>query len=206
MHCPAFCDSCIHYLLHCRKHASGIALSSVSTIKPSTAAMKGKGLKLWIVSAHTPREIAEDHNKDTFYDEHNTLISKIPCQQAVIVGIDANANIRLEQQSDVLRKYFYPMEQASNNGIRLIDLCEQTNLIITSTLKRNHLRRQLTWQGATPLTPEEQRKRKMPNLKLQFDYVLARNILHSDIRKSRAVWDVAFYSDNRPVLSFIVRL
>ncbi|KAK6749804.1 hypothetical protein RB195_002047 [Necator americanus] len=46
----------------------------------------------------------------------------------------------------------------------------------------------------------------MRTLKLQLDYVLARNIPQSDIRKSRAVWDVAFDSDHRSVLlSFKIR-
>ncbi|KAK6743364.1 hypothetical protein RB195_010554 [Necator americanus] len=46
----------------------------------------------------------------------------------------------------------------------------------------------------------------MRTLKLQLDYVLKRNIPQSDIRKSRAVWDVAFDSDHRPVLlSFKIR-
>ncbi|KAK6748125.1 hypothetical protein RB195_001008 [Necator americanus] len=56
------------------------------------------------------------------------------------------------------------------------------------------------------LTPEEQRKRKMRTLKIQLDYVLARNIPQPDIRKPRAVWDVAFDSDHRSVLlSFKIR-
>ncbi|KAK6748844.1 hypothetical protein RB195_001458 [Necator americanus] len=66
--------------------------------------------------------------------------------------------------------------------------------------KRNHRRNQLTWQGSTLLTPEEQRKRKMRTLTFQLDYVLARNIPQSEIRKSRAVWDVVFDSDTSPVL------
>ncbi|KAK6756177.1 hypothetical protein RB195_014522 [Necator americanus] len=46
----------------------------------------------------------------------------------------------------------------------------------------------------------------MRTLKLQLDYVLAKNIPQSDIRKSRAVWDAAFDSDHRPVLlSFKIR-
>ncbi|KAK6764715.1 hypothetical protein RB195_024880 [Necator americanus] len=46
----------------------------------------------------------------------------------------------------------------------------------------------------------------MRTLKLQLDYVLARNIPQSDIRKSRAVWDVVFDSDHRSVLrSFKMR-
>ncbi|KAK6739847.1 hypothetical protein RB195_008378 [Necator americanus] len=164
------------------------------------------GRKLWIVSAHAPTETAEDNSKDAFYDELNALMSKIPSQQVVIVGIDANAKMGLEQQSDVLGKWYYAAERTSDNGDRLVDLSEQTGLIIASTFKRNHRRHQLTWQGSTLLTPEEQRKRKMRTLKLQLDYVLARNIPQSDIRKSRAVWDVAFDSDHRPVLlSFKIR-
>ncbi|KAK6732052.1 hypothetical protein RB195_016431 [Necator americanus] len=43
-------------------------------------------------------------------------------------------------------------------------------------------------------------------LQFQLDYVLARNIPQSDIRKPRVVWDVAFEFDHRPVLpSFKIR-
>ncbi|KAK6764380.1 hypothetical protein RB195_024634 [Necator americanus] len=141
-----------------------------------------RGRKLWIVSAHAPTETAEDNSKDAFYDELNALMSKIPSQQVVIVGIDANAKMGLEQQSDVLGKWYYAAERTSDNGGRLVNLCEQTGLTVSSTFKRNHRRHQLTWQGSTLLTPEEQRKRKMRTLKLQLDYVLARNIPQSDIR------------------------
>ncbi|KAK6755500.1 hypothetical protein RB195_014083 [Necator americanus] len=55
----------------------------------------------------------------------------------------------LEQQSDVLGKWYYAAERMSDNGDRLVDLCEQTGLIIASTFKRNHRRHQLTWQGST---------------------------------------------------------
>ncbi|KAK6764050.1 hypothetical protein RB195_024397 [Necator americanus] len=165
-----------------------------------------RGRKLWIVSAHAPTETAEDNSKDAFCDELNALMSKIPSQQVVTVGINANAKMGLEQQSDVLGKWYYAAERTSDNGDRLVDLCEQTGLIIASTFKRNHRRHQLTWQESTLLTPEEQRKRKMRTLKIQLDYVLARNIPQSDTRKSRAVLDVAFDSDHRPVLlSFKIR-
>ncbi|KAK6762404.1 hypothetical protein RB195_023210 [Necator americanus] len=80
-----------------------------------------------------------------------SLVSKIPSKQVVIVGIDANAKIRLEQKSDVLGKWHYLAERTSDNGDRLVDLCEQTVLIIAFTFKRNHRRHQLTWQGSTLL-------------------------------------------------------
>ncbi|KAK6761351.1 hypothetical protein RB195_022421 [Necator americanus] len=64
-----------------------------------------RGRKLWIVCAHAPTEIAED-NSGHF-------------------GIDANAKTGLEQQSDMLGKCYYPAERTSDNGDRLVDLCEQ---------------------------------------------------------------------------------
>ncbi|KAK6738040.1 hypothetical protein RB195_020253 [Necator americanus] len=53
-----------------------------------------RGPKLWIICAHAPSEAPEDHKKDAFYDELNTLMSKIRNQQAIIVRIDANANMK----------------------------------------------------------------------------------------------------------------
>ncbi|KAK6736536.1 hypothetical protein RB195_019304 [Necator americanus] len=108
------------------------------------ARLRGRrGLKLWVVSSHALTETAKENNKDSFYYELNTLIFKIPSQQAVIVGIDANARMGPEQQKYVLRKWFYPNEQTSDNGSRLVDLCKQTNLIIASTFNRNHRRHHL---------------------------------------------------------------
>ncbi|KAK6727905.1 hypothetical protein RB195_005521 [Necator americanus] len=94
--------------------------------------------KLWIVRAHAPTETAEDNSKEAFYDELNALMSELLSQRVVIVGIDANA--KMEQQSDVLRKWYYPAERTPDNGDRLVDLCEQTGLIIASTFKRNRRR------------------------------------------------------------------
>ncbi|KAK6741206.1 hypothetical protein RB195_009206 [Necator americanus] len=56
-----------------------------------------RGRKLWIVSAHAPTKTAENNSKDAFYDKFNALMSKIPSQQVVIVGINADAKMGLEQ-------------------------------------------------------------------------------------------------------------
>ncbi|KAK6740909.1 hypothetical protein RB195_009016 [Necator americanus] len=40
----------------------------------------------------------------------------------VIVGIDANAKMGLEQQSDVLGIWYYAAERTSDNGDRVVDL------------------------------------------------------------------------------------
>ncbi|KAK6734771.1 hypothetical protein RB195_018141 [Necator americanus] len=84
-----------------------------------------RGRVFWIVSAHAPTETAKDNSKNAFYDELNAFMSKIPSQQVVIVGIDATTKMGHEQQSDVLGKLYYPAERTSDNGDRLVDLCER---------------------------------------------------------------------------------
>ncbi|KAK6765599.1 hypothetical protein RB195_025484 [Necator americanus] len=93
-------------------------------------------------------------------------------------------------------------KQTSDNGNGLIDLCEQTKLIIASTFKKNHRCHQLTRQRTTPPTPKKQRKRKMPGFS---STTFRRRTYLCHIRKYRAVWDDAFDFDHHPVLSFIIR-
>ncbi|KAK6742720.1 hypothetical protein RB195_010156 [Necator americanus] len=61
-----------------------------------------------------------NNSKDALYDELNVLMSKIPSQQVIIVGIDTNAKMGLEQQSYVLEKWYYLAERTSDNGDRLV--------------------------------------------------------------------------------------
>ncbi|KAK6735519.1 hypothetical protein RB195_018623 [Necator americanus] len=88
----------------------------------------------------------------------------------------------LERQSNLPGKWYNPAEHKWDNE------------------ERYHL----TWQVSTLLTPEEQRKRKIRTLKLHLDYVVTRNIPQSNIRKSGAVWDVAF--DNWTTVQFFSAL
>ncbi|KAK6763642.1 hypothetical protein RB195_024093 [Necator americanus] len=85
--------------------------------------------------------------------------------QMVNVGIDANSKVGYEQQFDVQGKWYYPAVRTSDNEESLTPSAHAA--------------------GSTLFTPEEQRKRKMRTLKLQLDYVLARNIPRSDLRKSK---------------------
>ncbi|KAK6747620.1 hypothetical protein RB195_000675 [Necator americanus] len=85
--------------------------------------------------------------------------------------------------------------KSSNRPLR----AHHCDLTFAFTLKRNHRCYQLTWQGATPSTPKEQQESKMPSLKLQFNYILTKNILFSYIQQCRAILDVVFYSDHPPV-------
>ncbi|KAK6733948.1 hypothetical protein RB195_017613 [Necator americanus] len=98
--------------------------------------------------------------------------------------------MRLEEQEQSKNT-----KQTSDNGNRLIDLCEQKNLIIASTFKRNHRRHHLTHQGTTSLPLKERKK---------LNYIVITNVPLEDIRRSRAVWDTAFHSDHSPFLLSIM--
>ncbi|KAK6757193.1 hypothetical protein RB195_015176 [Necator americanus] len=67
-----------------------------------------RGGKLWIVSVLAPTEAAENNTRDAFYGEINAIMSTILNQQVVIVGIDTNSKMKLEQQSGVVGKWYFP--------------------------------------------------------------------------------------------------
>ncbi|KAK6734732.1 hypothetical protein RB195_018119 [Necator americanus] len=66
-------------------------------------------------------ETAEDNSKDAFYDELNPLVSKISSQWSL--SQSKNAKMGLEQQSNVLGKWYYLAERTSDNGHRLWSTC-----------------------------------------------------------------------------------
>ncbi|KAK6747613.1 hypothetical protein RB195_000669 [Necator americanus] len=145
------------------------ATTNICLVAVKCRSLSLRTLSSQLQQAHTPTEIDEDYQKNGFYGEFNALISKVSTQQAVIVGIDANAKMELKQQSNVLGKWYYTVEQTSVNENSLEDLCGQMR------------------QGTTSLPSDERHKSKMSTLKLQFDRGLSLEYLPvSDTRKSKA--------------------
>lgn len=165
----------------------------------------GEASHLWLVSAHSPTEAAEESVKDVFYDQLLSLVRSLDAADKVIVGIDANCSLGQDLQADALGNWFHPVGETSDNGYRLVDFCEATDHVIASTLCYNKRRHQLTWMGPTQLSENTQRDRRMVHLRRQLDFILTRGLPQSALRKCRSVWDVSFDSDHRPVvMTFVI--
>ncbi|KAK6738172.1 hypothetical protein RB195_020340 [Necator americanus] len=63
------------YTIYCGDADEGKRAAGVRMRLCMTGGMKKRGLKLWILKARAPTEIAKDNNKDAFYDELNALMS-----------------------------------------------------------------------------------------------------------------------------------
>ncbi|KAK6730285.1 hypothetical protein RB195_007006 [Necator americanus] len=74
-----------------------------------------------------------------------------------------------DRLENCLSSVAFPAVQAALSTILCVCSLLFVNLYMT---QRNHRCHQLTWQGTTPLMQKEQRKRKVPTLKLQLDYAL----------------------------------
>ncbi|KAK6767025.1 hypothetical protein RB195_026545 [Necator americanus] len=142
---------------------------------------------------------AEVLNKDAFYDDHITFMSKISRQQTVIVGNDANTSV--EEQSDVLGIWYYLTKRTtsckwkpSGSSFHADELHHYNNVRDESSTLSVYV------ADTTTLTPEEQRKWNMSTFKLQLR--LGSNKGHPFVRhpKIGALWDIAFNSDHRPIL------
>lgn len=154
------------------------------------------------ISAHSPTEMASEEEKDDFFDQLHQLIKKTPPSDDLIIGTDTNCQLGPEASSEEsVGKWYYRMEETNDNGHRWLALLEENRLIFATTFRRPKNRNSiLTWQGVTPLSEEEQKKRRMKSLRGQLDHFVIRKREIGNIVKSQSIPRAVFNSDHVPVV------
>ena len=112
--------------------------------------------KISIISAYAPTEIAEDATKDSFYEELKELLSSIPSHTVTILAGDFNARLGVDSHSTfnkiIGRSCFH--ESTNDNGHRLIELCETSELRPLHTHFANRKSRLSTYRPKRKILPD----------------------------------------------------
>lgn len=102
---------------------------------------------LYIVCAYAPTDCSSDDDKDDFYSKLDTLLRRAPKSDIVILAGDLNAKVgRLTATESHLGGAFGIESLRSDNGDRLLNLCSDHRLYLTSTSFRHRSRRSATWR------------------------------------------------------------
>ena len=97
--------------------------------------LKSKYTKLSILVAYAPIEHADEEDKDQFYSALQAALEDIPSHDVLLVMGDFNArvgNINEQREKTMGR---HGLGDLTNNGERLVDLCEQNDLAIGGTVE-----------------------------------------------------------------------
>ena len=144
--------------------------------------------KLCIISAYAPTETSSSAAKDSFYEDLKELIFDIPPHTVLMITGDFNARIGKESHETNPRTVgpacYY--ESTNNNGQRMIDLCEATDLRIAHSHFLNRKARLYTYVG-----PKGDQQ--------QLDHIMIRSKWWKSITNCRAYNTIDIGSDHRLV-------
>ena len=107
--------------------------------------MNSKYAKLSIIVAYAPTDTSQEEDKDEFYEALQSTLENIPAHDVLLTIGDFNAKIgnNNENRKRVMGKH--GMGIITNNGERLINICQENNLVIGGSLFTHRDIHKLTW-------------------------------------------------------------
>lgn len=95
--------------------------------------LTGKTFDTGIVNCYAPTKTADCELKDLFYDDLDRVLDNIPRESIKIVVGDFNAQVGRENIFKLIVGKESLHQESNNNGMRLISLCTDKGLVISST-------------------------------------------------------------------------
>ena len=151
-----------------------------------TDAMASTRRCLFVVSAYAPTNCSSDTSKDEFYSELYGLLRMARSSDITLVLGDMNARVgRLTSSELRLGGNFGLDSTRSDNGERLLQMCADHQLFLSSTNFRRSNRRCATWRPPTDGLPWT-----------QIDHVLISYRWRGSMHDCRSFWNTYVDSDH----------
>lgn len=145
-----------------------------------------------IIAAYAPTLVSSAEAKDRFYDNLSATLSGIPASDSLFLLGDFNARVGNDFNSWQGILGPYGVGCMNENGQRLLELCSEFSLRISSSYFQGSMRSKVTWQH--------------PRSKLwhQLDHVLTRSINHNFVHHVRSMHSADCNTDHALVRCKIV--
>ena len=101
---------------------------------------------------YAPTQDHSDKEVEVFYEKIENMIQMVKSREVTCIMGNFNAKVGTKLENTVGR---YGLGDMNESGERLVEFCQQHNLVITSTWFQEHSRRLYTWQ--TPKKKPETR-------------------------------------------------
>ncbi|XP_056017205.1 relaxin receptor 1-like [Ostrea edulis] len=101
--------------------------------------------KKTVIACYAPTEVAEEDDKDIFYEKLQELIETTPRHDILVVLGDLNANVGNDNIGKEATMGMHGRGERNNNGERLVELCEENSLVIEGTIFKHRDIHKQTW-------------------------------------------------------------
>ena len=100
-----------------------------------------------VIVCYAPTEEAEDEMKDEFYEQLEEAIPTTPQHDMLLVNGDFNARVGMDNTDKERTMDTHGIGHINNNGERLVELCEENNLVIGGTQFKHKDIHKVTWRS-----------------------------------------------------------
>ena len=176
-----------HYIYYCgqeslRRH--GVAIMVNKRVKNAvlecnlkndrmiSVHFQAKPFSITVIQVYAPTSNAEEAEVEEFYEDLQDLLELTPKKDILFIIGDWNAKVGSQETPGVTGKFGLGMQNEA--GQRLIEFCQENELVIANTFFQQHKRRLYTWTS-----PDGQHRN-------QIDYILCSQRWRSSIQAIRS--------------------
>ena len=98
-----------------------------------------------LIVAYAPTDVADEEDKDRFYSSLQSVLDKTPRHDVLLMLGDFNARVGNNNTNRERVMGRHGIGEITDNGERLVGICEENNLIIGGTLFQHKNIHKLTW-------------------------------------------------------------
>ena len=181
------------------EHARGVGFLIKKSLEPSILGywcvsdriillrIKGQPFDISIIQAYAPTTTHDDNEVEEFYNALDLAIKQTKSTDIIFVMGDFNAKVGCNSYNKITGNF--GLGERNERGERLLQFCEENNLVITNTLFEHPLRRRYTW------------KQPGDGHRNQIDYILIKDRFRNCIKQARAYPGADIGSDHNPVVT-----
>ena len=133
--------------------------------------LQGKPFNIMVIQAYAPTSNTEEAEVQRFYEDLQDLLELTPKKDVLFIIGDWNAKVGTQETLGVTGKFGLGVWNEA--GQRLIEFCQEKELVIANTLFQQHKRRLYTW------TSRDGQHR------YQIDYILCSQRWRSSIQSAK---------------------
>ena len=145
--------------------------------------------KLTVIVCYAPTEVAESADKEAFYDKLQETVESTPRHDVLLVLGDLNAKVGQDNTGKESTMGTHGCGIRNNNGERLVELCEENNLVIGGTIFPHKDIHKWTWKS-----PDGQTNN-------QIDHILINRRWRGSMQDVRAMRGADVNSDHTLVIA-----
>ena len=155
--------------------------------------LQAKPFNINMIQVYAPTQDYDDENIEEFYEQIHLAVSYTKSSDIICIMGYLNAKVGNVTDFNIIGNY--GLGKQNERGQRLIEFCNENNMVIMNTWFQQPLRRLYTWKSPGDISRN------------QIDYIMINQTFRNCVKQARTYPGADLNSDHNPVtIKFKVKL